>query len=293
MTVGAWLLAGSLVGASLGGTLAQAGPPPGSRAPEGRAGETFRALAARLDEAARGALEGATDGAAQAASADGRFVSSIRAFAGRAGELRRAMDGPPTVGRDLQAEVVELTLLATRASDRLRAAGALEATDDDWVAVLDVLGRMRLVLTGHEVEVPAAHVVKALSGPSLLEFRRLAGEVLMRADRAQARAKRALADHPDRGPQLLGELGHFQGQVRELHRRAHAGPVRPQDMGPRVDAVLEDAREADRRLREAQVFRSIWDDSGGMIAALQQMTRLVRSDPDGTKAGPARAVPGT
>jgi hypothetical protein len=49
----------------------------------------------------------------------------------------------------------------------------LESTDDDWEAVLDVLGRMKLLLAGGDVEVPAAHVVAPLSGPALKEFRQL------------------------------------------------------------------------------------------------------------------------
>jgi hypothetical protein len=66
-------------------------------------------------------------------------------------------------------------------------------------------------------------------------------------------------------------------QSRDLRRRADAAQVNPQQIGPVVDRLLEDARQADRRMRDARVFTSVWDDSGRTITILRRMAGLVRS----------------
>jgi hypothetical protein len=53
--------------------------------------------------------------------------------------------------------------------------------------------------------------------------------------------------------------------------------VEPQEIGPIVDHLLEEARQADRRMRDAQTFPQVWDDSGRTITILERMTTLVRS----------------
>jgi len=245
---------------------------------EGQRYETLRALAHRLDETARGALEGAADDAQRGSSTtDGRFLSSVRAVARDANDFQRMVDNYPTSPFEVPAHVDSLTALAHQASDRIRSARALESTYDDWDAMLDVLQRMRLLLAGRDVDVPAAHVVAALSGARLQEFRQLAQDVDGSATRAHDRAKRDLGDYPERGPQFLGELNYFAVQSRNLEIRAKAAQVNPQQIGPVVDRLLEEARQADRRMRDARVFTSVWDDSGRTITILHRMASLVRS----------------
>ena len=64
---------------------------------------------------------------------------------------------------------------------------------------------------------------------------------------------------------------------RDLRARADAGSVSPKSVGSVVDDLLREAREADRRMREANVFTEVWEDSSRTIAILQQMAALVRS----------------
>src|SRR5438034_737210 len=154
---------------------------------------------------------------------------------------------------------------------------ALANSYDDWDAILDVLGRMSLLLAGRDVEVPPAHVVAALSGSRLQEFRQLARELDVSATQAHERAKRDVGEYRSRGQQFLGELYYFEVQSRELHGRADAAQVHPQQIGPVVDRLLEEARRADRRMRDARVFTSVWDDSGRTITLLRRMAGLVRS----------------
>jgi len=48
-------------------------------------------------------------------------------------------------------------------------------------------------------------------------------------------------------------------------------------MGPIVHHLLEEARLADRRMRDAKTFTEVWDDSGRTITILERMATLVRS----------------
>jgi len=246
---------------------------------EGRRYETLRALAHHLDETARGALEGAGDDGRRGASSseEDRFLSAIRSFARGAGDFHRSVEGYRATPFDVPAKLDDLTTRAHQVNERIRAANALENTYADWDAILDVLERMRLLLAGHDVEVPAAHVVAALSGPRLQELRELARDLDVSATQAHEQAQRDLGEYRARGRQFLGELYYFQVQSRDLRSRADAAQVSPQQIGPVVNRLLEDARQADRRMRDARVFTSIWDDSGRTITILRRMASLVRS----------------
>jgi hypothetical protein len=178
---------------------------------------------------------------------------------------------------DVPAQLNDLTALARLVNDHIRSAQILESTYGDWDAILDVLERMRLVLAGRDVEVPAAHVVAALSGLRLREFRQLVRDLDASASVAHERAKRNLGGYPGRGQQFLGELNYFASRSRDFRTRVDAGDADPQQMGPVVDHLLEEARQADRRMRDAQVFTQVWDDSGRIITILERMASLVRS----------------
>ena len=241
--------------------------------------ETLRALARHLDETARGALEGASDDAerGRSSSEEDRFLASIRSFTRSADDFQRRVDTYRTEPFEVPPQVVALTTEAHQVNDHLRATRALENTYDDWDAILDVLGRMNSLLAGRDVEVPAAHVVSALSGARLAEFRELARDLGKSATHAHEQAKRDVGEYKGRGDQFVGELHHFEVQSRALGNQADAAQVNPQQIGPIVDRLLEDARQADRQMRDAGVFTAIWDDSGRTITILRRMAGLVRS----------------
>jgi len=271
--------AGVLLGASLPASSAEGPYGTRDRPLEGQRYETLRALASRLDQTTRGALEGAADEARRGASSseEDRFLSSIRAFARGAESFHQMVDAYRTSAFEVPAQVDALTTQARQVNDRIRAARALENSYADWDAILDVLERMRLLLAGRDVGVPAAHVVAALSGPRLQEFRQLARELDVSATQAHERAKRDVGEYRSRGQQFLGELYYFEVQSRELRSHADAAQVNPQQIGPIVDRLLEEARRADRTMRDARVFTSVWDDSGRTITLLRRMAGLVRS----------------
>jgi hypothetical protein len=273
----ATVAAGLGLGASAQTAWAETWKGPGDRPLGSQRYETLRALARHLDETAQGALEGAVDDARHGTSSDSRYLSSIRSFARRAHDFHTTIESDQKLVVEVPARVGDLTTLARELNGRIRSAGALKSTYDEWDAMLDVLDRMGFVLAGRTVEVPPAHVVAALSGSNLQEFRQLARDLDISATRAHATAKRDVGDYRQRGRQFLGELEYFAAQSRDLRSRADVGQVNPQQIGPIVDQVLEDARQADRRMRDAQVFSAVWDDSGRTILILRRMANLVRS----------------
>jgi hypothetical protein len=238
--------------------------------------QKMRFLARYFDVTAQGALEGAVDDARHGASPDASFLFSIRAFARSADDFRRTIDEYETRPFEVPHQVDVLATRARELEERIRQAHTLESTYDEWEGITDVLGRMTSLMSGQDVEVPAAYVSPVLSGPALEQFRQLVHDLEISATRAHTRAKRE-ASRYDRGRQFLGELGYFESQSRDLHLRADAGDVEPQEIGPIVDHLLEEARLADRRMRDAQTFPEVWDDSGRTITILQRMTTLVRS----------------
>jgi len=238
--------------------------------------QTMRSLSRYFDTTAQGALEGAVDDARHGASPDASFLFSIRAFARSAADFRRTIDEYEARPFEVPASVDALAVRAREIDEKIRDAHTLESTYDEWEGITDVLGRMTSLMAGQEVEVPAAYVSPVLSGPALEQFRQLVHDLEISATRAHARARKESSRY-ERGRQFLGELGYFEAQSRDLHLRADAGDVAPQEIGPIVDHLLEEARLADRRMRDAQTFPEVWDDSGHAITILQRLTTLVRS----------------
>jgi hypothetical protein len=239
--------------------------------------QTMLALAGHLDSTAQGALDGAVQEARRGSSSESRFLSQIRAFAGSAGDFRRSLEAYQAAPFEVPPRVSGLAESARSLNARLRAATAMKSTYDDWGAVIGVLGRMTLLLDGGDVEVPTAYVVPALSGATLRQFLGLARDLDQSAAGAHEQARQHLGDYRTRGAQFLGELGYFAARSKDLRAQAESGDVRPQQMGPAVETLLAEARQADRAMREADVFTGAWSDSGRTITILEHMASLVRS----------------
>ena len=204
-------------------------------------------------------------------------MSSIRAFARSARDLRTGIDGGPDVPFDVDARLAALAEVARALDERLRVAGVLAGTRAEWDAVRDVLERMRVLRSGADVAVPEAYVVPALSGERLDRFRALAAAVEADAAEGYALAREKAGRYPARGTQFVGELRYFAAAARDLHVRAAGPSLGAKALGPAVDDLLAEARATDGRLRAAQVFTEVWEHSSRIVAALQEMSRLVRS----------------
>jgi hypothetical protein len=239
--------------------------------------QTMLALGSHLDSTAQRALDGAVDEARRGSVSEGRFVSSTRAFARSSGDFRRKLEGYQEAPFDVPVRVAALTESARGLSVRLRAAGALKSTYDDWSAVIDVLGRMTRLLAGGAVDVPTAFVAPALSGATLEQFVGLARALDRSAAGAHDRARQEIGDYPSRGAQFLGELEYLAARSKDLRTQAESGDRRPREIGGAVDRLLSEARQADRAMRQAEVFSGAWSESGRTITLLERMASLVRS----------------
>jgi hypothetical protein len=238
--------------------------------------ETMLALARGLDERTQAALASADDLRRQGSPVPARLLSEIRSFARSTSDLLRTMGERQVTSVELPSQLADLAQRARRLGRRIRWTDPLASTSGAWDSLADVIERMRLLLTGGDVDVPSAYVQGALSGAGVVELRELASGAEAGAARAHGLATRAAMDYRQRGEQFLGELRHFAGQSRDLRLQANAGKLDPQTVGPLVDHLLNEARQADRRMRQARVFTEVRADSARTISILERMACLVR-----------------
>ena len=278
---------------------------------EGRRFETMRALAHYLDEAAQDVLAGTVQARRRGTPADRRYITAVRDFARQAESFHTRMDDYSASGFDVPDEVDYLTARARRVNQLVRRGSAYQGTYDDWNTVTDTLGRMRRVLNGEDVEVPAAHDEygdydrdygylgrggnadrgtvttdrtdtyggtysgAALTGARLQQFRELAHQLDTSAGQTLTAAERN-APNNDRARSILADLRHFAEQARSLHDRSDANDVAPREIGGIVDHLREDARLADRNMRDARAFSDAWDEWSRTIDVLNRMANLMR-----------------
>ena len=278
---------------------------------EGRRFETMRALAHYLDEAAQDVLAGTVQARRRGTPADRRYITAVRDFARQAESFHTRMDDYSVSQFDVTDEVDYLTARARRVNQLVRRGSAYQGTYDDWNTVTDTLGRMRRVLNGEDVEVPAAHDEygdydrdygylgrggnadrgtvttdrtdtyggtysgAALTGARLQQFRELAQQLDTSARQTLTAAERN-APNNDRARSILADLRHFAEQARSLHDRSDANDVAPREIGGIVDHLREDARLADRNMRDARAFSDAWDEWSRTIDVLNRMANLMR-----------------
>jgi len=278
---------------------------------EGRRFETMRALAHYLDEAAQDALAGTVQARRRGTPADRRYITAVRDFARQAESFHTRMDDYSATEFDVTDEVDYLAARARRVNQLVRQVGAYQGTYDDWKRVIDSLGLMRRALNGEDVEVPAAHDEYgdsnrdygylgrggstdretvttgrtdpyggtssggALTGTRLQQFRELAHQLDTSAGRTLAAAEGS-APNNDRARSILADLRHFAEQARSLHDRSDTNEVAPRELGGIIDHLLEDARLADRNMRDARAFSNAWNEWSRTIDTLNRMADLLR-----------------
>jgi hypothetical protein len=239
----------------------------------------------------------------------------VRDFARRAENFHTQMDAYDVSPFDVPDEVDYLAARARRVSQQIRQVSAYQPTYADWNNVVEVLGRMRRLLDGENVEVPPAHDEYGdydrdygylgrggagrsdtgrydttgdhttgggigtfggpLMGSRLQQFRELAHQLDTSTSRALQAVERSTPNN-DRARGILSDLQHFATQTRALHDRSDANAVDPREVGPIVNHLLEDAQLADRSMRAADMFPEVWRDWGQAMDALNQMSRMVR-----------------
>ena len=279
---------------------------------EGDRFETMRSLAHFLDEGTQYTLDEATNVLENSRnSRDRAFLDSLRSLADRTASFHDRLDSYAAEPWDVESDVRSLLTEARRVNSRLRRISAARSLYDDWAAVVDDVNRMQRLMAGEDVQVPTAHAdwdnadsddhgrsntfgrdsghgdVRRtgnygtdrgawISGRDLEEVRRLSHDLDSQARSALATAERNTSDASGRGTQMLSDLRHFASQTAALHDRTDSDRIDPREFGPVVNHLLEDARAADRSMRQARVFSDTWDQWQQTIATLEQLDAIVR-----------------
>jgi hypothetical protein len=258
---------------------------------EGRRYDMLRALANYLDETSQAMLQSATQDARSGTAAQRRLIPTVRTFVRQAQEFHRSVDSYQAQPDDVVDDVNFMIVRAKRLSDRLRASRGFASTQSDWRNVNDALDRMRRLLAGEDVQVPPAYGdledterdygpfrdvyqgTRGLTGASLQEFRRLAHDLDASAARAVQLAQQGGATPG--GDRFMSDLQHFATQADNVHQRADANVVDPSEIAPIVSHLLEDARAADRNMRQAGALRNVWYEWSRAMSVLSRMNDLV------------------
>jgi hypothetical protein len=255
---------------------------------EGRRYETLRALANYVDEAAQQALQEAIADARYGSAAERRQLVYIRQFARQADNFHQRVDNYQADPGDVADEVEILGVRARRASARTR---ALESTRDDFTRITDAIDRMKRLMNGEDVQVPSAYGttedyerdygpfggygtgVRGFTGAEVQQFRQLGRDLNVSANRAWRLAQRS--SNVAGVERYIASLQHFATQAADLQRRADEKVMDVNEVGPVVTHLLEDARAADRDMRQGRVLRDVWYEWTHAISLLTQMNDMV------------------
>jgi hypothetical protein len=263
---------------------------------EGRRFETMRALAHYLDAAAQDARAGAVRARRRGTAAERRAIAAVRDFASRAESFHTRMDDYELSHFELPDEVDDLTVRARRVSGVVREDSAYQNTYDDWDNVMDALDRMRRLLNGEDVDIPDARdeygdyerdygylrrgtgeddQAAALSDTQLQQLRDLARDLERQAESALQTADRSTSRY-GRASGILNDLRGFVDSARDLSLRTDRGDLTAQEATALVDGLTQNARELERRMRDARAFADAWAAWTRVIETLDRMGSLVR-----------------
>jgi hypothetical protein len=254
---------------------------------EGRRYETLRALANYIDEAAQQGLQDAIADARSGSAAERRQLVYVRQFARQADAFHQRVDNYQADPGDVADEVEILAVRAKRASTRTR---ALQGARDDFQRITDGIDRMRRVLNGEEVQVPSGYGTtedyerdygpfgnpsrypRGFTEAQVQQIRQVARDLDTSASRAWRLAQRSsnVAD----ATRYISDLEHFASQVSDLHRQVDQN-LDVNQVTTTVGHLLEDARAADRSMRQGSVLRDVWYEWTRTISLVQQLNDLV------------------
>ena len=290
-----WLLAAAAVLMFAPGASAQTVSGTWAQPLEGRRFETMRALAHYLDATAQDARAGAVQARRRGTAAERRTIAAVRDFASRAESFHARMDDYELSHFELPDEVDDLTVRARRVSGLVREDSAYQNTYEHWDNVMGALDRMRRLVNGEDVDIPDARdeygdyerdygylrrtgrddQVSDLSDTQLQQLRDLARDLEQQAESALQTADRSTSRY-GRASGILNDLRGFADSTRDLSLRTGRGDLTSQEAAARVDGLMQDARELERRMRDARAFADAWAGWTRVIETLDRMSILVR-----------------
>jgi hypothetical protein len=214
----------------------------------------------------------------------------------RARRFRDQMQDDSSPRRYVRSDVEELDRLMRDYDDRTRNVSASSRAVQLWEGVKDVIDRMRRLLAGENVDIPARGTDyptstppyptyptgpsgssgSVLSGSALDDFRRTAHEIVVRATLARDSAERAGGTYSESARRVLADMSYFVSGARDLESRASASTVDRRDVRSYVDRLLEDARRIDRSMRDTSSYSGAWTDWSEVIRLLQRLSDIAR-----------------
>ena len=113
-------------------------------------------------------------------------------------------------------------------------------------------------------------------GYSNERFAALAHELDDRAARAHTIAETRTASLGPREQEFFARIHHFSDQARAFHERYESGEINSRGrLRDEINHLLEDARDTDRSIRQANVFPEVWNEWQGVVRVLQRMLDVV------------------
>lgn len=109
------------------------------------------------------------------------------------------------------------------------------------------------------------------------QFASLAHELHDRAARAHAIAERRTPSYGHREQEFFSRIHRFSDEAADFHSRYESGDIRSRaDLRDSLSRLLNDARDTDRALRDANVFPEVWEEWQGVVRVLQRMVDMAR-----------------
>ena len=107
-------------------------------------------------------------------------------------------------------------------------------------------------------------------------FAALAHELDDRAARAHEIAEARAASLGPREQEFFARIHHFSDQARAFHEGYESGQINSrQALRDEINHLLDDARDTNQAIRQANVIPEVWDEWQGVIRVLQRMLDVV------------------
>ena len=267
--------------------------------------DEMQRLAQDLDDQAMHANDQAEHGQYRIYGRDTGFVRAVANFARRASQFNDRMASYRTRPWQVDAELRQLLQSAKNVQLRVRRSRFVDDhTVADWNETVRILNRMirlyqadvngtarydygtRPQAPGYRDEYgqapppayrpgyPGAHSPNAY-GYSRERLAALAHELEDRATRAHELAERLAVNNGPRQQEFLEAIHHFNDQSAAFHQRVEQGMNDPVQIRAEVNHLLDDARQADQGMRQANVFPEVWQEWRGAMQVLERILSLV------------------
>jgi hypothetical protein len=265
--------------------------------------EQMRQLAQRLDQEARETNDAAQHQRYSIYRRDTVLRRSVATFARLADQFNYRMNTYQTRPWQLDDELRNLLRTARDVQYRVQNSRyADDRTVAEWNEAVDVLNQMREVyradLRGEYGQygnphpygnpqpygnpsyrggyAPPAHPPGGGYGYSREQLATLAHELDDRSTRAHELAERLATGGGPREQQFFESIHHFNDEARDFHQRVESGTlVDPNQIRAEASHLLEDARAADARMRQNNVFPEVWQEWRAAMQTLQSILNLV------------------